>query len=512
MVMMLDLHDYDVKESLYAGVRSLVFRSERRSDRRLVVIKIRNTEDPTPSDLARVRREIAIGRRISGPFAIQYLALERCGAGLAIVMDDFGGVALSSLLPTGGFPLARFLDLAVALADRVAQIHKASVIHGEIKPANILVVPADGTVRICDFEFAIDVDNPLDRIDEGSFEGTLAYISPEQTGRVNHPVDYRSDLYAVGATLHELLTGEPPFRGGDALELLHAHLAQRPPLVTARRPDVPAIVAQIILKLLAKSPGDRYEGARGLQHDLERCRDALAQTGTIAPFELGRRDTSGRLRVSDTFHGRKEETARLMGAFERAAAGGASLVLVRGRAGEGKSALIQRLQRPILERRATFCAGKFDQVQRDIPYSALIGAVRGLLRQVLTEPEAAIEAWRTRILGAVGPNGRILVDVIPELAWIIGPQPAPAALELVEAQARFRWTSTAFIAALASEQHPLVIFLDDLQWADDASLALLEAIFTSATSANTSSRPSGPRAISSTGWTASIARRDSASW
>jgi predicted ATPase/signal transduction histidine kinase len=471
---MMEISGYDIGDVIYDGRRSRVLSGARRSDGRPVVIKLAASSPPAPDVLVRMRREFEIGASLAGSEAVSYLAFSTADDHAAIVMDD-GGVTLDRLIPDGGLPLGRFLDLAIELVDRLGRVHKAGVIHMDIKPANVLVAPKDGLVRLCDFDLSRRTDG-VEPIDIQQFEGTLAYISPEQTGRMDRPVDHRSDFYSLGATFYEMLTDALPFPSGDAMELVHCHIARRPASPRALRPDVPEPVAEIVLKLLSKSPGDRYGTARGLHHDLSRCRALLASSGLLPPFPLGESDVSGQLLFPDTFYGRSEEAESLVSAFEEAAVGSARMVLVRGWSGIGKTALIHQLQRPILEQRGSLCSGKFDQLQRNVPYSGIIAAVRGLIRSFLADEEASVAALRARIRAAVGPNGGILIRVIPELELIIGPQPEPIALEPAESEARFRWLSHAFIAALASKEQPLVVFLDDLQWADDASLRLIQAL------------------------------------
>lgn len=475
---MFQLEGYDIRSVVHSGSSSRVFRGTRRRDGRPVVIKIPVGAPQSPERRERLRAELDLGSRVSGPGTVSYLALEPCPEGLALVMDDFGGASLDAQIPETGMPIARALGVAVDLAERLGRLHKASCLHLDVKPANILVDPADGSVRICDFDLSTTMGFAAESIEALRLQGTLLYISPEQTGRTNQPIDERSDLYSFGATLYEMFTGAPPFEGEDDLALVHNHLARRPVSPRSRRPEIPEPVSDIVLKLLAKSPGDRYATARGARHDLQRCADAWATAPEITPFPLGERDLSSRLLFPDRFYGREHEAETLRAAFEEAASGSPQLTLVHGWSGIGKSTLVQQLQRPVLERGGSFCSGKFDQLARNTPYSAVIHAVRGLIRDILTEGQARVDAWRARILEALGPNGALLVDVIPELAAIIGPQPAPPALGPAETRERFRWLSQGFIAALTPAERPVVMFLDDLQWADDASLKLLQDLVT----------------------------------
>ncbi|MFO0648583.1 MAG: AAA family ATPase [Polyangiales bacterium] len=463
---------YDITESLYESERSRVFRATRTSDGRRVVLKLsRGTGEAAE---AAARSEFELGAGADDEAAPLYLAVERDELRVAIVMHDFGDDSLDRSIPREGMDPGDFLPLATRIADRLAALHRAGVLHLDVKPANVLVAPGFSAVRFCDFDLSRRLDAAAEPLAQSALAGTLAYISPEQTGRMDRPVDHRSDLYSLGVTLYEMLAGQRPF-AGDAVELVYAHLALAPPPLRA---DVPAPVAAIVRKLLAKDPDARYRSARGVALDLARARDAFAATGAVDDFEPGLRDVSPRLLVPETFHGRGREVDALLAAFEAAAGGASRMVLVRGWPGVGKSALVQRLRQPVVARRGLFASGKFDLLHRDVPYAALVGAVRGLIRGILSEPESVVAAWRTRIAGALGQSGQVMIDVIPELALVVGAQPKAVEVGAVEARGRFHWLSLAFIAALASPASPLVLFLDDLQWADDASLRLIEALLT----------------------------------
>ncbi|APR83105.1 Serine/threonine protein kinase PrkC, regulator of stationary phase [Minicystis rosea] len=475
---MLEIEGYSLTSVVHEGASSRIFRGTRRRDRLPVVIKVPVASPQSAEDRQRVRSEHELGARVPAPAAVTYLAVETLPEGLALVMEDFGGTSLDRLIPAGGMPVARAVALAVEIADRIDRIHKASVLHLDIKPSNILVDATGDALRICDFDLSTSLGVAAESIDALRLGGTLLYISPEQTGRTNRPIDERSDLYSFGVTLFEMLTGTTPFRGEDDLDLVHGHLARRPPSPRDLRAAVPEPLAGIVLKLLAKSPGDRYATARGVRHDLERCAEAIAKGRENEPFLLGAHDRSPRLHFPEHFYGREDEVRALRAAFDEAATGTTQITLVRGFSGIGKSTLALTLERPVLERGGSFCAGKFDQQHRDIPYSAVIHALRGLIRDTLTEEQARVDAWRARVLEATGPNGALLTAVVPELKALIGDPPAPPDLGPTEARERFRWIFGAFIGALASAERPVVLFLDDLQWADDASLTLIQDLMT----------------------------------
>lgn len=358
------------------------------------------------------------------------------------------------------FDLAGVLAVFQAIALSLEDWYGREPLHQALCPANIRL-HADGSA-----ELRNDVTPPL------------AYISPEQTGRMNRSVDYRSDLYSMGVVFYQLLTGQLPFAGTAAMEIIHGHIARQaqPPCRLNR--DVPTAVSNIVMKLLAKNAEDRYQSLQGLQADLQTCCDCLETGGEIPDFTLGLADVGGRLQMPQKLYGRDAELAQLQQVLERSCAGARQFVLVSGYAGIGKSALINELHKPVVAKRGYFIAGKFDQFKRNIPYYALAQAFGGLMGQILTESESRIQEWKARILAALGSNAKLMVDAIPSLAHVIGPQPEIAHLGPTEAQNRFRYVVQNFVAVFARQDHPLVIFLDDLQWADDASLELLVAIMT----------------------------------
>jgi predicted ATPase len=308
----------------------------------------------------------------------------------------------------------------------------------------------------------------------------LPYLPPEQTGQVEARVDFRADYYALGATLYEMLTGHPPFAAEDPAELVHAHIARAPVAPAEREGGVPHGVSDLVLKLLAKDPADRYQSASGLLADLEVCLARWREGGAVEAFPLARRDVPERLEIPERLYGRARELDELLAAYERVRAGGAELLLVAGDAGVGKTALVREARSAIVRRGGHFVGGKYDQLERSVPCAALIEAFRELMRQVLTEDEASVATWRGRLLEALGPNGQVLVDLIPELAWVIGPQPPVPQLRPTEAQNRFNLYFQKFVAVFARAGQPLAVFLDDLQWADTASLDLVHTLMTGA--------------------------------
>ena len=426
------------------------------------------------------KREYALLRSldIAGMIKPEELILHEQGR-LAMVAADFSGELLESVLGIGMMAWQACLKIASRLAAVLADVHAAHVIHQDIRPANILVAQENCEVLLADFSRAASRNQAW--LSEGiaARPGDWAYLSPEQTGRMNRAVDYRTDFYSFGVTLYRMLTGRLPFAADDPLEWAHCHMARIPPAPCDLVPDVPRTVSDIVMKLLAKLPEDRYQSMRGLQADLERCLAQWQSSGRVAPFTPGMEDVSDRFQIPHKLYGREQERTALLAAFDRMAESGTrSVVTVSGYSGIGKSSLVGELHRPIVERRGYFISGKFDQYRRDIPYSTLAQAFREMVQQLLAQSEAHIAAWRQQIMEAVGANGQLIVDVLPQVELIIGKQPAVPALPPDQAEQHFRDVLRRFIGVFARQAHPLVLFLDDLQWIDPASLKLVEHLFT----------------------------------
>ncbi|WP_433936451.1 AAA family ATPase [Sorangium cellulosum] len=471
---------YTLNAKVRETASSELYRGYRTADGTPVMVKLLRSERPTAIEVGRLRHEHELLTWLDVPEVVRAIGLERHGHGLALVMEDAGDVSVDRLIRSGYLDLLRSLELALGMARVLAAVHRRHVIHKDIKPQHFFVKADPGSLVLVDFGIATRLSEKVDSLSGVTqLEGTLAYIAPEQTGRMNRSVDFRADLYSLGVTLYELFAGTLPFDTTDPLELVHSHIARSPRPLTAHRPDVPPILSDVILKLLSKTVEQRYQTAAGLQHDLQRCLDQVKRSGAAEVFGLGERDRSEELSIPEKLYGRERDLAGLLESFRRAGEGRSELVLVSGQAGVGKSALVEELHQQVLGG-AYFGAGKFDYLARSVPYGPIAHACRTLVRSVLAEPPDVLEQRRVEILDALGANAGLLVDLVPELGLVIGPQPAVPALGPSESQRRFERVFLSFLRVLATPAHPLVLFLDDLQRADASSLRLLQHVLTAA--------------------------------
>lgn len=470
---------YRLGSQIFQSRHSVVHRATREADGRAVILKVEAHDLPTPARRAAFRCEYELTRGLALPGVIAAYDLFSVQGRLVMVLEDFGGVSVAQWARTAKPSIAQILEVAASVARTLGELHRRHIMHKDVNPSNIVINDETGTVKIIDLGLAAVLSRESPEVwSPDVIEGTLAYISPEQTGRMNRAIDYRTDLYSLGVTLYELLTGALPFDANDPVELVHAHIAKQPEPPRALSAAVPRGLSDVVMKLMAKNAEQRYRSAHGLAADLDECLRRLRRDGDIEPFPLGRDDVSDRFQILQKLYGREEETRTLLDAFERVSAGASELTLVKGQAGIGKSAVVRELYKPITRQRGYFIAGKFDQLQRNVPFASLVEAFQSLSRQILTESAERVAAWREELLAALGQNGQVIIDVIPEIRLIIGPQPPLPALEGREAQNRFNLVFQSFIRVFARREHPLVLFLDDLQWADGASLAMIEVLMT----------------------------------
>ncbi|UBF23578.1 serine/threonine-protein kinase PknK [Kovacikia minuta CCNUW1] len=476
---------YRLVENLYDGSRTTVYRAIRQADPTepedqqplSVVIKLLKRQYPSFSELVQFQNQYAITRHLNIPNIIKSYSLEPYRNSYALLMEDFGGISLRQFTKGRSLPFEQFQPIALQLVQILHQLHHQRVIHKDIKPANILIHPETQQIRLIDFSIASLLPRETQEIQNpNTLEGTLAYLSPEQTGRMNRGIDYRSDFYSLGVTFFELLTGQLPFQAGEPRELVHCHIAKQPLSICDLNSELPLMLGEIVRKLMAKNAEDRYQNAIGLQHDLIQCQKIGQSANKHSWFELGQRDLSDRFLIPEKLYGREQAVATLLDAFGRVANGAIELMLVAGFSGIGKTAVVNEVHKPIVRWNGYFIKGKFDQFNRNIPLSAFVQALRDLMGQLLSETDQQVAQWRDRILSALGENAQIIIDVIPELEQIVGKQPPVPDLTGSAAQNRFNLLFQKFVAVFATSAHPLVVFLDDLQWADSASLNLIQML------------------------------------
>jgi serine/threonine protein kinase len=491
----MNIAGYTVLEVIYEGTNTVIYSASKEPEHNSVIIKTLKAEFPTIEELTRLRHEFKILQPLDIDGILKPIGLESYQNGLALILPDFKGEALTSFLSAQALELSQFLQISIQLVSTLAQLHQNNIIHKDIKPHNILINSTTGQVKIIDFSIAsrlsresqtINNPNLLVRetfsMDVASVQdigvGTLAYMAPEQTGRMNRAIDYRTDFYALGVTFYEMLTGQLPCQTTDSLELIHCHIAKTPIPPEELNPAIPLVISDIVMKLLAKTAEDRYQSALGLKADLEACLRMLQTSGEIAHFKVGELDLFSQFSIPQKLYGREQEVDRLMDAFDRVSSGRTEMMLVCGYSGIGKSSLVNEMHKPIVRQRGYFISGKFDQFKRNIPYASIIQAFQELMRQLLTESDRKLAIWKSKLLKALGSNGQVIIDVIPEVERIIGSQPAVPQLGASESQNRFNRVFQQFMHVFSQRDRPLVVFLDDLQWADSPSLKLIELIVT----------------------------------
>ncbi len=471
---------YDIFEELSSCEWYSLLRGRAKGDGGLVLLKVQRCRPARAVDKELFKREYELLKTlaVSGiPRAHDFICNdEYC----CLVLDDHHGRPLRELLIPGRMRVESFLRFAIPLSKILGELHRQDLVCRSLSPQAILVEPATMEVTLADLNFASrdsgDAPIPLPL---HSLRSLLPYVSPEQTGRMNRATDYRTDFYSLGVVFFEMLMGAPPFHSEDSLELIHGHIAKIPRAPAEVDPKIPESLSGIVMRLLAKTAEERYQSALGIVNDLEHCQREWTARGSVAPFSLGQLDVSDRFLIPQKLYGRDAEVELLLGAFDRTCQGPTAMILVGGYSGIGKTSLIQELYKPIVCQRGYFISGKFDQVVRNVPFGALIQAFRGLVQQLLTESEERLTLWRARLSKALEPNGGVLAEVIPEIELIMGKQPPAPVIGPTEALNRFQLVFQNFVGALAQREHPLVVFLDDLQWADVATLSLLQPLLTS---------------------------------
>jgi len=477
----IDIPDYRIVEKIFESDNTLVYRARLDDDDSPVILKILKEGYPTPEEFIRYKREYEVTRSLYLKGVVKVLGFERYKDTVFIVFEDIGATSLDKLLYREGFTLREFLLIAVKIVESLSELHTHNVIHKDINPSNIIYSSDTGQLQIIDFGIsATMLPGGTETERPGGIEGTLAYISPEQTGKMNRAIDHRTDFYALGATFYELLLRRLPFDSRDPMELIHCHMAKKPEHPCKVNESIPKVVSDIVMKLLEKNVEGRYGSASGIKADLQRCLDELDADGNIRDFPIGLSDIPERFQIPQKLYGRDRELRILDKIFERIKKGRSEILLISGEAGIGKTVLVEEMRKTITRFCSYFISGKFDQYKRNMPYSALISAFHELVQQLLTEGTRELKHWRKKFLEALGPNGQIIIDVIPEVELMIGPQPRVPDLPPAATQNRFNLVFHDFIQLFTEPEYPTVLFLDDLQWIDRDSLRLVKLIMVDA--------------------------------
>ncbi len=466
---------YEITERLFESENARVYRTRHLENGQTFILKVLNKDFPTLTELSNFRAEYENTRSLDHlEQVIQVERLEAYQNTLVMVEKDVGGVDLAKWLKTEHPDLTRRLEIALQLAEILSQLHDQQVIHKDINPTNLIWQEEHEKLYFIDFGIATRLKLEHQEFQhQNDLQGTLAYIAPEQTGRLNRALDYRSDLYSCGATLYQLFTGSLPFEGLHGIELVHAHIALVPPSPHQLNPNLPECLSSIIMRLMEKMPDDRYQSAKGLAHDLQRCLRQLQEHGRIEPFELGLADYSAHFQIPQKLYGRDEEIQEILSAFERTSSGGKELTLVSGYSGTGKSSLVHEVHKPLTVKHGLFISGKFDQYERDIPYFAWISVISEWINLILKEDEDSLQTWKQSLLESLGNVAGVVVKLVPKLETLLGKQPEPPELNGEQALNRFNYALNIFFKTICRENHPLVVFIDDWQWADSASMNLL---------------------------------------
>ncbi|MCP4399526.1 MAG: serine/threonine-protein kinase PknK, partial [bacterium] len=475
---MFSITGYTISTIIHEGTRSLVCRGTRNTDNTSVVLKILHRNYPSPEELARFRREYEISKNLKIDEVVQVYALESYKKSLAIVMEDFNGISLAEILHTQKLSVSEFLDLALKICAIVGKIHQQHVMHKDLNPSNILLQREQDQVKIIDFGIAANFSYNESEIPTKTLEGTLAYIAPEQTGRMHRNIDYRSDFYSLGVTFYEMLLGFLPFQSSDTIELVHSHLARAPRPPYEVNQQIPKPISDIIMKLMAKTAEERYQSISGLMSDLRKCREQLQFAGHIQYVAIGQDDVAESFHIPQTLYGREQPLQSLMEEFSALKQGARRCVLVSGYSGIGKTELIQALQTPVLEQGGYFSSGRFEDFKKHVQYSAILQALQELFQQILTEDDARLLQWKEKIVSVLGENAQILIELIPELGIILGSQHKAPSLSSTEARKRVQRILLDILPLFGSVERPLLIFLDNLHWIDSLSGGFLQQLLT----------------------------------
>ncbi len=472
--------DYSLNEKLAESYKSIIFRGIHNRTNDSVLIKILKKQFKTPSEIVLLKQETKLIQSLKIDGVVKNYDVIINESDIAFIFEDSGGYTLKNYINKYSLNTLDFLNIAIQISSTLAKVHEANIIHKNLKPQNIYIKLSKNKVidsKISDFGYSFILNDQLGELyNPGVIESILPYLSPEQTGRMSITIDHRTDLYSLGLLFYEILNKRPPFMSPDPLEIIHSHLAIVPKPLHEINKSIPLVISSIIQKLLSKSPDDRYQSASGLKLELEICSDQIRDTGKIYSLNPGEMDIIDRFSLPQKLIGREEEVQKILEAFDYISKGKSGVILVSGVPGIGKSSVIKEVNKPIINARGYFTTGKYDQLRKDVPFSSIIQAFQNLVKQILTESDNKVQRWRRSILNAVGDNGQVITKLIPELELIIGQQPDVVPLNPEESQNRFNHIFTNLIKSFSNSDHPLVLFLDDVQWADPPSLTLLRAI------------------------------------
>ncbi len=474
----MEFKNYKITELIYQHSKTSVYRALETATHQSVILKRFDKELPSPAEIARYQHECQMAQKLEGPGIPKCLGLIEDHQKVTLVFKEEGQFhSLKELIGQKKLNLEAVLKLSIQLCEILGRVHSKGVLHKDIKPDNIVYELSTGHIQLLDFGIAIELSaEKQEAIPPEALEGTLAYISPEQTGRMNRTMDCRSDYYSLGVTLYELLCHELPFNADSPMGMVHCHVAKSPIPPHEKNPSIPPVLSKIILKLLEKNADKRYQGIGGLIVDLTQCLKQYQETGKIENFPLGTKDITSRFQIPQKLYGREKEVQTILDTFQKVKEGAAELLLVSGFSGIGKSSVVHEVHKPLVESRGLFMSGKYDQYKKNIPYSALATAFQELVKFLMLQNDSELKRWKSELQLALGDNGQVLIDIIPELSSILGPQPPVARLEQSAAQFRLNSVFLNFIRVFTKVEHPLVIFMDDLQWADIPTLELLKMI------------------------------------
>ena len=478
---MISISGYQIESKIYQNPRRVYYRAASNETGEKVILKSHSATKAGLKDIVQFNHEFEMFRSLNIFGVVQLEALLKHTNGVALVIKEFDATPLTKILKREKLEAVQALRIVISLVKTIDDLHNHNIIHKDIQPENIFVGPDKNETWIVDCSVSSFLPKEMPSIrNVGSIDGNLAYISPEQTGRMNRPVDYRTDFYALGTTLYEMLTGNLPFNLQDPVELVHSHLAKQPLPPHQVDSNIPNMVSEIVLKLMSKTAEKRYQSTLGIRSDVEKCIGQLSDAGFVERFPLGENDRAEKFQISQKLYGRENEREFLLSRFSTASqGGGVEMLTVSGYSGIGKTSLVRELFKPVTRTRGYFITGKFDEFHQNIPYSALVSAFEELIRQILTESDHRLEVWRSRVKEALGANSQVIAEFIPEVGKLIGPQPGVLPMAGDEAQRRFNRVFLKFLGVFCSADHPLVIFLDDLQWIDPATLELIELIIQS---------------------------------